>query len=246
MENRLKISKLVDGEIIDASKYRSLVGSLRYLVNTRPDLAFSVGIVSRYMESPGRQHWAALKQILRYVKGTVSLGCIFRAGTGSEVVTGYSDSDVAGDLDDRKSTSGQVFLLGSSAITWASQKQKSVALSSCEAEYMAASNAACQAVWLSRLLGEITGEEPKKMKLMVDNISAIALCKNPVHHDRTKHIDTRFHFVRQHIEEGRVHVDYVRTGEQLADIFTKSLGRARFSELRQTLGVVRVMKVHQD
>jgi hypothetical protein len=240
MENRLKLGKLVDGEVIDASMYRSLVGSLRYLVNTRPDLSYSVGIMSRYMESPGRQHWAALKQILRYVQGTVNLGCVYRAGAGPELITGFSDSDHGGDPDDRKSTSGLVFLLGSSAITWASQNQKSVALSSCEAEYMVASAASCQAVWLSRLLGEVIGEEPKKIKLLVDNQSAIALCKNPVHHERTKHIDIRFHFIREKIEDGKVEVDHVRTEEQLADILTKSLGRVKFAELRQQLGVIDV------
>jgi hypothetical protein len=136
--------------------------------------------------------------------------------------------------------SGLVFLLGSSAITWASQKQKSVALSSCEAEYMAASAASYQAVWLSRLLGEVIGEEPKKIKLLVDNQSAIALCKNPVHHERTKHIDIRFHFIREYIEDGKVEVDHVRTEEQLADILTKLLGRVKFVELRQQLGVINV------
>jgi hypothetical protein len=240
MEHRLKLGKLTDGEVIDARAYRSLIGSLRYLVNTRPDLAYSVGIVSRYMEAPGRQHWAAVKQILRYVKGTIGYGCVYQAGAGSETVTGYSDSDHAGDQDDRKSTTGVVFFLGSGVITWSSQKQKIVALSSCEAEYIAASTAACQAVWLSRLLGEVIGTEPKKVKLLIDNKSAIALSQNPVHHERSKHIDIRFHFIRECIEEGKVEVDHIQTEKQLADILTKSLGRTRFVELRQMLGVIRV------
>jgi hypothetical protein len=105
---------------------------------------------------------------------------------------------------------------------------------------MAASAASYQAVWLSRLLGEVIGEEPKKIKLLVDNQSAIALCKNPVHHERTKHIDIRFHFIREYIEDGKVEVDHVRTEEQLADILTKLLGRVKFVELRQQLGVINV------
>jgi hypothetical protein len=221
MEHRLKISKQIEGEVIDASKYRSLVESLLYLVNTRPDLSYAVGIVSRYMEAPGKQHWAALKQILRYVQGSLDLGCVYKASTGEEEITGYSDSDHAGDIDDRKSTSGLVFFLGSSAVTWASQKQKTVALSSCEAEYMAASTASCQAVWLGRLLAEVIGEEPRRIKILIDNLSAIALCKNPVYHDRTKHIDTRYHYIRECIELGMVEVDHVRTEEQL-QIFSLS------------------------
>ena len=112
MENRLKIGKLVEGEVIDANRYRSLVGSLRYLVNTRPDLTYSVGIVSRYMEAPGKQHWAALKQILRYVQETVGLGCVFRRGAGPEVITGFSDSDLTWTIGkaqpDMSSSSDQV------------------------------------------------------------------------------------------------------------------------------------------
>jgi hypothetical protein len=178
MEHKMKLSKVTDGEVIDAGAYRSLIESLRYLVNTRPDLAYSVGVLSRFMESPEKQHWTALKQVLRYVQGTTGLGCVFRSGRGLEIITGYSDSDMAGELDDRKITSGQVFLLGSSAVTWASQKQKTVALSSCEVEYIAASAASCQAVWLSRLLGEMIGEEPKTVELLIDNLSAIGLQKS--------------------------------------------------------------------
>lgn len=175
MENRLKLGKLKEGEAVDPSRYRSLIGSLRYLVNTRPDLAYPVGIVSRFMEKPGKEHWAAVKQILRYVKGTVGYGCVYKAGSGEAELIGYSDSDLAGDIDDRKSTSGFVFLLGSSVVTWASQKQKIMALSSCEEEYIAAATAACKAVWLSRLFAVVIGTVPQQIKIRVDNQSAIEL-----------------------------------------------------------------------
>lgn len=161
MEPRLKLWKSDQAKKVDATHYRSIVGSLRYLVNTRPDLAYAVGIVSRYMESPSVHHMAAVKQVLRYVKGSVNLGCHY--GRKEEVqprLIGYSDSDHAGDVNDRKSTSGVVFFLGSNLVTWVSQKQKVVAVSSCEAEYIAASNAARQAIWLSRLLAQINSEEP--------------------------------------------------------------------------------------
>jgi hypothetical protein len=239
MENRLRLTKNDKSPSVDKTKYRSVIGSLRYLVNTRPDIAYSVGIVSRYMEDPRGSHWAAVKQILRYLARTVNYGCIYKKLSKSETkITGYSDSDLAGDVDDRKSTSGSVFLLGTSLVTWCSQKQRVVALSSCEAEYIASANAACQGIWLSRLLGGLLGIQTPKVKLLVDNKSAIALSKNPVHHDRSKHIDTRYHFIRDCVERGEVKVDHVGTADQLADILTKALGRVRFVELRQQLGVI--------
>jgi hypothetical protein len=125
-------------------------------------------------------------------------------------------------------------------VTWVSQKQKIVTLSSCEAEYVAAAAAACQGVWLSRLVGDLLGTKEAQVKLLMDNMSAIALSKNPVHHDRSKHIDTKFHFIRECIEEGKVEVQHIGTVEQLADIFTKALGRARFVELREAIGVIKV------
>jgi len=243
MENRLRLSKNDKSPSVDKTKYRSVIGSLRYLVNTRPDIAYAVGIVSRYMEDPKGSHWAAVKQILRYLSGTVNYGCIYKKLNASETkLTGYSDSDLAGDVDDRKSTSGLVFLLGSCLVTWVSQKQRVVALSSCEAEYIASANAACQGIWLSRLLGELLGIQTPKVRLLVDNKSAIALSKNPVHHDRSKHIDTRFHFIRDCVERGDVDIDHVSTTEQLADILTKALGHVRFTELRQQLGVIKVQR----
>ena len=244
MECRLKLSKLKSGDPINPTEYRSIIGSLRYIVNTRPDLAFVVGVVSRYMEAPGKEHWAAVKHILRYLKGTMGYGCKYERGAELKpILVGYSDSDYAGDPEDRKSTTGIGYFLGSSLVTWASQKQRIVALSSCEAEYVAAAAAACQGIWLNRLIADMLGTKEMTVKLLMDNMSAIALSKNPVHHDRSKHIDTRYHFLRECIEEGKVEVDHVGTAEQLADLFTKSLGRVKFMELRSALGVVDVQQV---
>jgi hypothetical protein len=127
-------------------------------------------------------------------------------------------------------------------VIWASQKQRVVALSSCEAEYIASANAACQGIWLSRLLGELLNIKAPTVKLLVDNKSAIALSKNPVHHDKSKHIDTRFHFIRDCVEKGEVDVNHVSTKDQLVDILTKTLGRIRFGKLRQQLGVIDVQR----
>lgn len=243
MDARTKLSKVRKHPPVDVTLYRSLVGSLRYLVHTRPDIAYSVGFVSRFMEAPTTEHMGAVKQILRYVKGTKDFGCFYkRKLKGNLGLIGFSDSDMAGDVDDRKSTTGVLFLLGEDPICWQSQKQKVVALSTCEAEYIAATTVACQGVWLARLLAEMVKKEARSIKLQVDNKSAIALTKNLVLHDRSKHIDARYHFIRQCVEEGKVDIEFISLEGQLADILTKPLGRVRFLEMRSKLGMIEVKR----
>ncbi|KAJ0978704.1 hypothetical protein J5N97_014178 [Dioscorea zingiberensis] len=238
MESRLKLSKNSEDSFVDATFYRSIIGSLRYLVNTRPNIAYAVGIVSRFMEKPTSQHLAAVKQILRYIRSTLDLGCYYtRTEQGAAKLVGYSDSDLAGDADDRKSTTEVAYFLGGNLVTWVSQKQKVVALSSCEAEYIAATTAACQGIWLNRLRADMRGQAEEEVVLKVDNKSAISLCKNPVHHDRSKHVDTRYHFIRECVENGKIAIDYVATEEQLADIMTKSIGLLKFLEMRHKIGL---------
>jgi hypothetical protein len=147
---------------------------------------------------------------------------------------------MAGDPDDRKSTSGTLFFFGECPMSWQSQKQKVVSLSSCQSEYMAAATAACQGVWLGRLLGDLLGSPPLVANLLVDNMSAIQLCKNPVFHDRSKHIEVRYHFIRGCIEDGTITVEFIGTEDQLADILTKALGRVRFQLLHQKLKIVEI------
>ncbi|KAE8723501.1 hypothetical protein F3Y22_tig00012370pilonHSYRG00100 [Hibiscus syriacus] len=190
MEPRLKLSKESTSPPVDTTLYRSIVGSLRYLLHTRPNLAFSVGMVSRYMEKPTAEHMAAVKHILRYVKGTLNLGCVYEKNEGSLELIGYSDSDLAGDTNDRKSTS-----------------------------------AVCQEAWLGRLLADLLKTEVKKVILKIDNQFAIALSKNSVHHERSKHIDTRFHYIRDCVESGMIEIQHVCTEDQCADIMTKSLAK---------------------
>jgi hypothetical protein len=162
-------------------------------------LAFSVGYVSRYMEEPHEDHLVAVKQILRYIAGTSGVGVFYpKKKEDRAELMGYSDSDLAGDLDNRKSTSGVLFFLGKSPVSWQSTKQRVVALSSCEAEYIAAATAACQGVWLARLLSELKDSEVRVLVLRVDNMSTISLIKTPVHHDRSKHIDVRYHLIREY------------------------------------------------
>jgi hypothetical protein len=146
MENRLKLSNNSTEPLVDATRYRSIVGSLRYLVNTRPNLAFVVGYVSRFLSEPHKEHMLAVKHILRYVAGTVNWGLQFKNGLRGLTLTCFTDSDYAGDVDSRKSTSGVFFFLCVSPVSWQSNKQSVVAQSSCETEYVAAANGACQAL----------------------------------------------------------------------------------------------------
>jgi Reverse transcriptase (RNA-dependent DNA polymerase) len=216
MEARLKLRKNSNFPPVDPTRYKSIVGSLRYLLNTRPDLAYSVGIVSRFMESSTTEHMAAVKHIMRYVKGTTGMGCCYkRMSEEEQSFIDFSNSDMAGDLDDRRSTTGVIYFLGDNPVSWFSKKQKVVALSSCEAEYIAAASATCQGVWLESLRAVLVGQSPQKIKLKINNKSAIFLCKNPIYHDRSKHIDTRFHFIRECVEEGRMEVEHIGTNNQL-------------------------------
>ena len=237
LESQVKFLSEEGRSTVNSTTYHSLIGILRYLTHTRPDILFAVGILSRNMENPNQEHYIGVKRVLRYLKGTENYGLFYKKGVLRGELIGYSDSDFAGDSTDRKSTSGHIFFLGGMSVSWSSQKQSIVALSSCEAEYIAATSATCQAVWMSRLLGELMRTEAMKVKLLVENQSAITLSKNPVHHNRTKHIDTRYHFVRQCVEEKKIEVEFVRSEDQLADIFTKALGKAKFLEMRDRIGI---------
>ncbi|XP_074360137.1 secreted RxLR effector protein 161-like [Apium graveolens] len=204
-----------------------MIGGLRYLVHTRPDIAYSVRIVSRYMEKPTEMHLLAAKRILRYVRGTLNHGLVYNRGSISELLTGYSDSDVAGHVEDRRSTGGMVFYLDDGLVTWASQKQRSVALSSCEGEFMAATAAACQAIWLWKMVSQVTGKHVEPVVLYLDNKSAIDLTKNFVFHGQSKYINIRYHFIRECVENGDILVKHVSTDLQRADVLTKALPTAR-------------------
>ncbi|KAG8478853.1 hypothetical protein CXB51_028662 [Gossypium anomalum] len=175
-----KLSVDSSKELVNPTLFKSIIGSLRYLTITRPDIMYAVGIVSRYMEKPKHDHLIATKRILRYIKGTMDQGLFYTYSQSSKLV-GYSDSDYGGDLDDRKSTSGYLFHIGSAAFSWSSKKQQTVALSTCEAEYMAIATCMCQAIWLKNILGELSTQEGL-ITIYVDNKSTISLAKNPVSH----------------------------------------------------------------
>ena len=190
------------------------------------------------MEKPTITHFKAAKRILRYLKGTINFSLFYSASNNYKLV-GYSDSDFGGDIDDRKSTSGFVFFMGDTAFTWMSKKQPIVTLSSCEAEYVAATSCVCHAIWLRNLLKELSLTQEEPTKICVDNKSTIALAKNPVFHDRSKHIDTRYHYIRECITRKDVQLEYVKSQDQIADIFTKPLKQEDFVRLRNLLGIIK-------
>jgi len=224
MDPSYKPSKAETEKEVDATVYRRNIGCLRYLLRTRPDLSYSVGVLSRYMQSPRESHAAAMKHCLRYLKGTITLGLLDNRCDKAKL-NGYSDSSHNVDPDDGRSTAGNVFYLGESPI------------SSCEAEFMAGTEAAKQAIWLQDLLSEITRNSSEKVTIFIDNKSAIALTKNPVFHGRSKHINRRYHFIRECVENDQIEVTHVPGEEQKADILTKALGRIKFKEMRNLIGV---------
>jgi len=217
--------------------YASAVGSIMYaMVCTRPDIAQSVSVVSRYMSSPGKRHWEAVKWILRYLKGASGVGLTFRKSGGGISILGYVDSDYAGDLDRRRSTTGYIFTLVGSAVSWKSTLQSIVALSTTEAEYMAAAEAVKEAIWLKGLVAELSLVQLEST-LRCDSQSAIHLMKNQRFHERTKHIDVRFHFIRDVVEEGTIKVVKVITDDNAADMLTKIVPLAKFAHCKDLAGV---------
>jgi hypothetical protein len=236
------LSKYSNPEKAIKVPFKEATGSLMYLMlSTRPDIAFAVNQISQFCENPQQAHWNAVRRIFSYLQGTRNYG--LRYGPSITIPTGYSDSDYAGDSDTRKSTSGFIFTLNGGTVAWSSRRQQCVSTSTTEAEYVAASEAAKESVWLRRLLMEIVPEWKQPLLLMCDNISSIELTRSPKFHQRTKHIDVRFHFVREQQEAKEIDVKYIRTADQLADPFTKPLPNPRFSVLREAIGVVPVPSI---
>ena len=242
---RKKLKKAADDSPrVDQVNYQCAVGHLLYLsTKTRPDIAYAVSDVARFSADPTEEHWAAVKRIMRYLNGTRDMGLLYD-GTGSKTTScvGYSDADWAGDLDDRKSTSGYVFQISNAAVSWRSKKQPCVALSTAEAEYMALASATQEAVWLRQLLSDLKNKPTGPTLILEDNQAAICMAKNAQYHGRAKHIDIKYHFIREHVANAAVKLQYCRTEEMIADIFTKGLGAVQFVKLRKMLGVSSMKK----
>lgn len=214
--------------------YGELVGSLLYLsVCTRPDIAFAVGALARYMSDPREQHWDAAKGVLRYLRGTEVHGLVFGGGSA---LAGFGDADYAGDVDTRRSTTGYVFVLNGAAISWSSRLQPTVAVSTAEAEYMAAAAAVKEALWLRKLLADL--QRPLQVvQLYCDNQAALSLLKHPIASARSKHIDVVHHFARERVARGEVVFTYCQSQDMVADCMTKALPDVRFILCRDKVGV---------
>jgi hypothetical protein len=235
IEKYLKMDEVDDLDLTNAP-YREAVGCLMYLaVVTRPDITFAVNYVSQFLEKPTNRHWQLVKRILRYLKGTPNLGILFKR-TGSSKLEIYSDADFASDPITRKSVSGMISMFNGAPISWFSKRQQCVSLSTTEAEYIAASEASKEAIWLHRIFKEISlnNDIPS---LFVDNTSAIKLAKNPEFHNRTKHIDTRYHYIREMIENKNICITHVSGDLQLADILTKPATGVIFGKFIKLLGL---------
>lgn len=232
-----KMSKFADEP--DAEfPYRQAIGSLMYLATcTRPDICHAIGVASRFMEHPKEVHVNAVKRILKYVKGTPDYGILYESENSIQL-NGFSDSDYAGNIDTRKSTTGYVFLFNTGIISWCSKSQKCVTLSTTEAEYVAGAEATKEMVWLKRLLSELLPNQDIETTLYMDNQAAIRLVKNPEFHKRTKHIDVDYHYIREKYNEGRFSLEYIASERQLADGLTKPLPKERFEFLREKLNVL--------
>jgi hypothetical protein len=224
-------------------RYQSAVGALMYASQaTRPDITYAVSALSQFSSKPSEQHWQAVKRVLRYLRGTTHYGLTYRglaspSEPASLTLHGYCDSDWAEDPVDRRSVTGYAFLLSGAPISWASRKQPTTAHSSTEAEYMAASDAAKEAVWWRSFLTSLGFAPHGATTILSDNQGSIKLSKNPENHRRTKHIDVRYHYIRECVGTGSILLDYVSTKEMAADVFTKPLGNIQYAAAIKLLGM---------
>lgn len=202
---------------------------------TRPDILFAVNLLSRFNTNPGPKHWEAVKHVFRYLKGTSKVTLQYTM-TGDSKLIGYSDADWASDFDDRRSTSGYVFIMQEGAVSWSCKRQTTVFLSTCEAEYMALSAAVQEASWWRGLLLQFGQDDP--IELRCDNQSTICIAKNGGYTSRTKHIDIRHHFIRDALDREIVSLNFVKTDEQVADGLTKPLQRVKLERNRKAMGLL--------
>ncbi|RDX60103.1 Copia protein, partial [Mucuna pruriens] len=214
----------------DPERYRKLVGKLIYLTITKPDISFAVGVVSQFKQAPCVDHWAAVLCILRYIKKTPGQGLLYE-DKGDIHISGYCDANWAGSPIDKRSTTGFCISIRGNVVSWKSKKQNTVAHSSAEAEYQAMASITCELIWVKQLIQELKFVDVQPMKLYCDNQAALHIASNPVFHERTKHIEIDYHFVREKLLAKEISTKFVNSSNQLADTFTKSLRGSQIQTL---------------
>ncbi|GKF06174.1 hypothetical protein Tco_0036842 [Tanacetum coccineum] len=234
MVEKSKLDEDKEGKAVDPSHYRGMIDTL-YLIASRPDLQLSICMCARYQARPIKKHLHAVKMIFRYLKGTVNRGLWYPKDYSIALIA-FLDADHAGCQDIRHSTSGSMQFLGDILVSWSSKRHKCIVIFSMKAEYIALSGCCVQVLWMRSQLTDY-GFGFNKIPMYCDNKSAIFLCCNNVQHSRSKHIDIRFHFINEHVENGVIELYFVNTEYQLADIFTKALGRDRIEFLINKLGM---------
>ena len=238
MDVNVKLIKADRDSNVEDTKlpFRELVGALMYLaIATRPDIAYAVSALSQFNTCFGETHWTAAKRVLRYLKGSAELGLVFEPG--AESLKGYVDADWASCSMDRRSYTGYTFILGNGAVSWESKKQRTVALSSTEAEYMGLAEAAKETMHLREFLKELGFENLANATVLNDNMGAKRLAENPIFHARTKHIDVRHHFVREALQKKQLKLEHVSTDDMVADMLTKALPRPKHQRCLNMLGL---------
>ncbi|KAJ9542453.1 hypothetical protein OSB04_028959 [Centaurea solstitialis] len=236
MPRNFQLNADTSGKPVDQKTYRAIIGSLLYLTASRPDIVFSTGVCARFQCDPRDSHLSAVKRILRYLKGTPDFGLWYPKDSGFELIA-YTDSDHAGCKLNRKSTSGACQFLGDKLVSWSSRKQNCISLSTAEAEYVAAACCCSQVLWMKTQLADF-GYTMQRIPIYCDSKSAIQITANPVQHSRTKHIDIRYHFIKDHVEKGNVELYFVESDYQLADLFTKPFDEKRHFFLLSKLGML--------
>lgn len=230
------ITKTAGTLLKDPKEFRMVVGSLQYLLITRPEMAFAVNKLSQYMQSPTTEHWSIAKRLLRYLRGTTDYGVQFHKNSPLSLHA-YSDADWGGNKEDWSSNTAFILYLGKNPISWCSKKQRTTARSSTEAEYRAVAATAADIIWVCNLLRELNVQSSTGPVIYCDNVGATQLSANPVFHSRMKHLAIDYYFVRELVQKGYLRVVHVNSQDQLADIMTKSLTGNKFQNLRDKIGV---------
>lgn len=230
---------------VETRKYQRLVGMLIYLCNTKPEILYAVGVLSRFMHNPKVPHMEAAYQVLRYIKGALDFGIFYGKDHDTSLV-GYTDADWANCKVDRKSITGWIFKSAGGPISWSSKKQHTVAVSSTDAEAKALTKGIREAIWLRTLSAKIQGLSPTSIPLFCDNQSTLKAAKNPVYHEQLKHIELWLHFIRENVVTGTVETLYIQTRDQVADILTKPLGKQRFWKLRDEMGICSIGSLREN